>query len=134
MLLRTLGFVYLLDKQCNLLRLRVSCDWLAYRIAGIFGGVIFLWFLWSRGEPRNIYPRKTASQNKSHGCTACSTACMLTKWVWFFPQSGQIMTFTKIIPLQKYPLYGMFKLMCSNTAYIATVHSVYEFLCSKVVE
>ena len=33
-----------------------------YRIAGIFRGVIFSWFSWSRGEPRNICTRKSANR------------------------------------------------------------------------
>ena len=39
---------------------RISQIVCMYRIAGTFRGVIFSWFSWSRGEPQNIYPRKTA--------------------------------------------------------------------------
>ena len=70
-----------------------------YRIAGIFRGVIFSWFSWSRGEPRNIYPRKTPrarAQNKRQTARPRN----------FFHEIAKITTFTKILPLEKYPLYG----------------------------
>ena len=71
-----------------------------YRIAGIFRGVIFSWFSWSRGEPRNIYPRKTPrtrAQNRRQTARPRN----------FFHEIAKITTFTKILPLEKYPLYGI---------------------------
>ena len=71
-----------------------------YRIAGIFRGVIFSWFSWSRGEPRNVYPRTTPrarAQNRRQTARPRN----------FFHEIAKITTFTKILPLEKYPLYGI---------------------------
>ena len=68
--------------------------------SGYFSGVIFSWFLWSRGEPRNIYPRKTPrarAQNRRQTVRPRN----------FFHEIAKITTFTKILPLEKYPLYGI---------------------------
>ena len=70
-------------------------------------GVIFSWFSWSRGEPRNIYPRKTPrarAQNRRQAARPRN----------FFHEIAKITTFTKILPLEKYPLYGIVELQNSQ--------------------
>ena len=53
------------------------------------------------GNEANIYPRKTPrarAQNKRQTARPRN----------FFHEIAKITTFTKILPLEKYPLYGMF--------------------------
>ena len=80
-----------------------------YRIAGIFRGVIFSWFSWSRGEPRLLFthekprvktramrvPRVVPRARAQNGCGSRDH------------EKAKITTFTKILPLKKYPLYGI---------------------------
>ena len=75
-----------------------------------FSGVIFSWFSWSRGKPRNIYTRTCA------------------KYVWqtvqprkIFHELAKIATFTKILPHEKYPLYGMYIRICTDER---SIHNV----------
>ena len=68
--------------------------------SGYFRGVIFSWFSCSGGEPRNIYPRKTPrarAQNRRQTARPRN----------FFHEIAKITTFTKILPHEKYPLYGI---------------------------
>ena len=66
-----------------------------YRIAGIFRGVIFSWFSWSRGEPRNIYPRKTVRAPKIGVANHATTK--------FFPRNSQNYDFHENITPRKIP-------------------------------
>ena len=66
-----------------------------YRIAGIFRGVIFSWFSWSRGEPRNICTRKSANR-----VTYRVRAPKTTK---FFPRNSQNYDFHENITPRKIP-------------------------------
>ena len=77
-----------------------------YRIAGIFRGVIFSWFSWSRGEPRNICTRKSANR------------VARPKPRNFFHEIAKITTFMKILPLEKYPLYGISMDSCGYMCYV----------------
>ena len=81
-----------------------------YHIAGIFQGVIFSWFLWSRGELRNIYPRKNRESTRVQRVVprVCpKIGVVLMRPQNFFHEIPKITTFTKILLLKKYPLYGM---------------------------
>ena len=62
-----------------------------YRIAGIFRGVIFSWFSWSRGEPRNICTRKSANRVRAPKTTK------------FFPRNSQNYDFHENITTRKIP-------------------------------
>ena len=54
------------------------------------GGNIFSWFSWSRGEPRNIYPRKIL-------CACAQNRRQTVRPRNFFHEIAKITTFTKII-------------------------------------
>ena len=66
-----------------------------YRIAGIFRGVIFSWFSWSRGEPRNICTRKSANR--------VAYRVHAPKTTKFFPQNSQNYDFHENITPRKIP-------------------------------
>ena len=66
-----------------------------YRIAGIFRGVIFSWFSWSRGEPRNICTRKSANR--------VAYRVRAPKTTKFFPRNSQNYDFHENITPRKIP-------------------------------
>ena len=76
-----------------------------YRIAGIFRGVIFSWFSWSRGEPRNICTRKSANR--------VAYRVRAPKTTKFFPRNSQNYDFHENITPRKIPAIRYYD---SNTA------------------
>ena len=96
-----------------------------YRIAGIFRGVIFSWFSWSRGEPRNICTRKSANR--------VAYRVRAPKTTKFFPQNSQNYDFHENITPRKIPAIRYITCHTKQTPIAICNSPLHHSYCSIIV-